>query len=92
MAGEVEQIVRSNFAFAAIKIDVSVVSWDWPENSRDCADAKAAAYLQCGDIVSVEEVYQDFYVSVTRISDGRRVNMHFAWLLPNSVVRPVCCC
>ena len=79
---------------ASVQKAEAYVGWSWYgfDDDAKCADAEAAAYLQCGDIVSVEEVYQDFYVSVTRISDGRRVNMHFAWLLPNSVVRPVCCC
>ena len=36
LAGEVEQIVKCNFAFAAIKIDGSVVPWGWRFNSGDC--------------------------------------------------------
>ena len=59
------------------------VGWAWYGFHGDAnwADANAAPYLHCGDIVTVVEVYEDVYVSVCSM-DGRKVQMHFAWLLP----------
>ena len=64
------------------------VGWAWYGFHGDdkWADDNAAPYLDCGDIVTVEEVYEDVYVSVCGL-DGSKVQMHFAWLLP---CLPVC--
>ena len=64
------------------------VGWDWYgfEDDDKWTDAYAAPYLERGDVVIVEEVYDLSYVSVTRLHDGFKVEMTFAWLLPLAVL------
>ena len=64
------------------------VGWDWYgfQNDDKWADDYAVPHLERGDVVIVEEVYALDYVSVTRIHDGFKVEMTFAWLLPLAVL------
>ena len=64
------------------------VGWDWYgfEDDAKWTDANTAPYLERGDVVIVEEVYDLTYVSVTRLYDRLSVEMTFAWLLPLTVL------
>ena len=67
------------------------VGWDWYgfEGDAKWTDDYAAPYLERGDVVIVEEVYDLDYVSVTRLRDRLTVEMTYAWLLPLTVLLPL---